>query len=71
MSLPDKILLASGNQHKIEELRQVLKPLGIKLISTKTFKDAEEVVEDRPDLEGNALKKSSLLAPEDRFTVFG
>lgn len=58
MSLPDKILLASGNQHKIEELRQVLKPLGIKLISTKTFKDAEEVVEDRPDLEGNALKKA-------------
>lgn len=58
MSLPDKILLASGNQHKIEELRQVLKPLGIKLISTKIFKDAEEVVEDRPDLEGNALKKA-------------
>lgn len=58
MPLPDKILLASANQHKIEELRQLLNPLGVELISTKTFKDAEEVVEDRPDLEGNALKKA-------------
>lgn len=58
MQKPETILLASGNTHKIEELKQVLKPLGIELKSTLDFEEAEEVVEDKPDLEGNALKKA-------------
>lgn len=52
------IFLASGNPHKIEELQQVLQPIGIALKSTRDFPGAEEVVEDQPDLEGNALKKA-------------
>lgn len=52
------IFLASGNRHKIEELRQMLSPLGIDLKSTMDVDDAEEVVEDLPTLEGNALKKA-------------
>lgn len=52
------IFLASGNPHKIEELQQVLAPLGIELKSTLDFPDAEEVEEDQPDLKGNALKKA-------------
>lgn len=52
------IFLASGNRHKIEELRQVLQPLGFELKSTLDVEDPEEVEEDRPDLEGNALKKA-------------
>jgi len=55
---PDEIFLASGNSHKIIELQQILQPMGIKLKSTLDYSDAEEVVEDRPDLEGNALKKA-------------
>lgn len=58
MDRPKTILLASGNPHKIEELRQVLNPLGIDLKSTRDFGDAEDVIEDKPDLEGNALKKA-------------
>ena len=58
MDKPKTILLASGNPHKIEELSQVLNPLGIDLKSTRNFEDAEEVIEDKPDLEGNALKKA-------------
>lgn len=58
MPAPDKIFLASGNPHKIEELQQVLQPLGIDLTSTRDIPDPEEVVEDKPDLEGNALKKA-------------
>ena len=53
----DMIFIASGNPHKIEELKQILNPRGIKLKSTLDYPDAEEVVEDKPDLEGNALKK--------------
>ena len=52
------IAIASANRHKIEELRQTLEPLGIELKSTLDFPDAEEVVENQPDLEGNALKKA-------------
>ena len=58
MKKPDTIFLASANTHKIEELKQVLQPLGIMLKSTLDYPDAEEVVEDQPDLQGNALKKA-------------
>ncbi|MDZ7755587.1 RdgB/HAM1 family non-canonical purine NTP pyrophosphatase [Rhodohalobacter sp.] len=58
MKKPDTIFLASGNAHKIEELKQVLEPLGIDLKSTLDYSDAEEVEEDQPDLQGNALKKA-------------
>jgi len=58
MKKPETIFLASGNAHKIEELKQVLQPLGIDLKSTLDYPDAEEVVEDQPDLQGNALKKA-------------
>jgi len=52
------IFLASGNPHKIEELKQMIQPLGIELKSTLDFPDAHEVEEDQPDLKGNALKKA-------------
>jgi XTP/dITP diphosphohydrolase len=58
MKKPETIFLASGNAHKIEELKQVLSPLGIDLKSTLDYPDAEEVEEDQPDLQGNALKKA-------------
>lgn len=58
MPKPDTLFLASGNPHKIEELQQILKPLGIQLKSTLDYPDAPEVVEDQPDLKGNALKKA-------------
>ncbi len=58
MTKPETIFIASGNTHKIEELRQVLNPMGIELKSTLDFPDAEEVEEDQPDLEGNAMKKA-------------
>jgi XTP/dITP diphosphohydrolase len=58
MTQPETIFIASGNPHKIEELRQVLQPMGIELKSTLDFPNAEEVEEDQPDLEGNAMKKA-------------
>lgn len=53
-----ELFLASGNPHKIEELRELLQPFDIELRSTLDYPDVEEVEEDRPDLEGNALKKA-------------
>jgi len=57
-AVPDLILVASANPHKIEELQQMLRPLSVTLKSTLDFPDGEEVVEDLPTLEGNALKKA-------------
>lgn len=58
MKTPKTIFLASANPHKIEELRQNLAPLHIKITSTREIKDADDVIEDQPDLAGNALKKA-------------
>lgn len=58
MKTPETLFLASGNPHKISELQEVLRPLGIELKSTQDIADPVDVVEDQPDLEGNALKKA-------------
>ena len=57
-----KLVIASQNPHKIEELEQILRPLGIEVLSTKDFPKLEEVVEDQPTLQGNALKKAHYVA---------
>lgn len=56
-----EIVLASRNPHKIDELRNLLQPLGIELKSALDFPHLEEVDEDRDTLEGNALKKSQYV----------
>nr|WP_284700172.1 RdgB/HAM1 family non-canonical purine NTP pyrophosphatase [Gracilimonas sediminicola] len=59
-----KLVIASQNPHKIEELEQILRPLGIEVLSTKDYPELEEVVEDQPTLQGNALKKARYVAKE-------
>ncbi len=54
----DRIILASRNEHKIEELRATLERLGIELDSALDFPQLKEVEEDKPTLEGNAVKKA-------------
>ena len=54
----ETLFIASANPHKIEELQQVLGPLGIGLRSALEYPGAEDVVEDQPGLQGNALKKA-------------
>jgi len=39
-------------------MKELLDPLGIEVLSALDFPDLEEVVEDQPTLEGNALKKA-------------
>ncbi len=54
----DKLVLASRNPNKIEEMAELLKPLGIEVYSALNFPELAEVVEDQLTLEGNALKKA-------------
>lgn len=67
---PDTLFLASANAHKIQELRQILQPLGVTLLSTLDRDvlaglgvDPDlQVEEDQPTLEGNAMKKARFWA---------
>jgi XTP/dITP diphosphohydrolase len=54
----DKIILASRNKNKIEEMKELVMDLGIEVFSALDFPELEEVEEDQPTLDGNALKKA-------------
>ncbi len=51
-----KLLVATGNAHKLEEFAELLP--GIELCSLRDFPPAPEVVEDAPDFAGNAILKA-------------
>lgn len=53
-----KILIATTNQHKFEELK-TFKPLGYKVISLKDLNDQDVVKEDGKTFKDNALLKAS------------
>ena len=57
----NKLVLASRNKHKIEEMKSLLMPLGIEVLSALDFPELQEVEEDQPTLEGNALKKAAYV----------
>lgn len=55
-----KIVIATNNQGKIEEIRQILK--GYELLTLKDIKCEVEVEEDQETFEGNAKKKAKEIA---------
>lgn len=56
--MPERIVLASHNRKKAAELRAILEPLGIRLLSLADFPGAPEPVEDGDSFEANALIKA-------------
>ena len=58
-----KLILSSGNAHKIKEIKEILRDLNIEIVSKDElgFKDFD-VDEDRDTLEGNAFKKAEELS---------
>lgn len=56
--MDEKIFLATGNPDKIRELENLFNSLNLSLSSTLDYPGADEVVEDRETLSGNALKKA-------------
>jgi XTP/dITP diphosphohydrolase len=55
---PEKIVLASRNPDKIEELHATLSGIGVKLRSSLDFPELEDVEEPLESLEGNAYIKA-------------
>lgn len=57
-----KLVLATNNQGKVRELRELLKDLPIEILSLQDFPDLPEVEEDGDTFQENALKKAREVA---------
>ena len=57
-----KILIASRNAHKIQEIREIFDLPGVEWVSTAEFPELADVVEDGDTFEANAIKKAVELA---------
>lgn len=61
MNSPDCIVIATGNEHKVQEISEILGG-AIHCISMKSLDGFPELVEDGDTFEANALAKASQLA---------
>lgn len=53
-----EIIVATGNKHKVEEIRAILDDLNISVIPMTSFSSYPETIEDGKTLEDNAIKKA-------------
>ena len=58
----DKIIFATGNEHKMAEIRMILEDLGVKILSQKEAGITADIVEDGTTFEENALIKATGIA---------
>ena len=56
-----KLVIATGNEGKKREIKEVLKDLSLNVLSTKDFDNIPLIDEDQPTLEGNAEKKARVI----------
>lgn len=57
-----KIIFATGNAHKMVEIRQILADLGVEILSQKEAGIVADVVEDGATFEENAMIKATQIA---------
>ncbi len=57
-----KLFLATGNQHKIEEMKKMLTDTDIEVLSKNDIDNLPEVIEDQDTFIGNSLKKAREIA---------
>lgn len=62
----NKLLIATNNRHKVEEIKHLMTLLSFDVLSLRDVHNAPATVEDQPTLEGNALKKA-----REAFAVTG
>lgn len=57
-----KILIATANRHKFQEISAILSRPGLELINMNEVPNAPKVIEDGDTFEANAIKKAVALA---------
>lgn len=55
---PKKILIATTNKGKMNDIREIFKDLNLTILSFLDFKNYPEVIEDGDTFEANAIKKA-------------
>jgi len=63
--MPLKVVIATRNRKKVEEISRMLEGVAIELLSLEDFPGCPDVIEDADTFEGNAVKKAAEVA---RFT---
>lgn len=65
-----KLILSTNNLNKVEEIKNILKALPIKVLSKKDINlENFEVIEDANSLEGNSEIKARALASKTKYMV--
>ncbi|MBO8126671.1 MAG: XTP/dITP diphosphatase [Firmicutes bacterium] len=57
-----KLVLATRNLHKVEEIKAMLAGLPLEVVSVSDYPEAPEVVEDGKTFQANAAKKAETIA---------
>ena len=65
-AMMDKIIFATGNEHKMVEIRMILEDLGVRILSQREAGIWADVVEDGTTFEENALIKATEIAKAAR-----
>jgi XTP/dITP diphosphohydrolase len=60
--IPEKIVMATNNQGKVQEIRDLVAGLPVTFLSLAEIEDLPEVIEDGNTFEANALKKARATA---------
>lgn len=60
--MPLKIVVATGNRHKVREIAAILKPAGFEPVCAMDVGEVPEVIEDGRTFEANAMKKATMVA---------
>ncbi|NLY52937.1 MAG: XTP/dITP diphosphatase [Firmicutes bacterium] len=56
------MVIASRNEHKVEEIRKLLAGLAVDVLSLGDYPDAPEIDEDGATFQANALKKARVIS---------
>ncbi|MDW7681703.1 MAG: XTP/dITP diphosphatase [bacterium] len=56
-----KIVLATKNQDKVKEIKQLLKDIAVEVFTLDHFPEIDEIIEDGVTLEQNAIKKAKTV----------
>ena len=57
-----KLLLATRNEDKVIEIKEILKNLKVEIVSASQFPDMPDVIEDKDTIKGNSIKKATECA---------